>query len=144
MKVYRLLSEEELNLILERKTEALGNYFLKMKHNTHKYKPRERYLHFFFNKQNCEYMRKIHLKDSVGEQHFIAEFKIPLKRIIGHIGKGFYDSQYGGYDLFYDNCHEIALPISIFDPAWLKSYEKVSLESEFKNQNNQQQTNQPT
>ena len=138
MKVYRLLSEEELNLILERRTDALGNFFPKMKHNTHKYKPRERYLHFFFNKSDCEYMRKIHLQDDVGEQHFIAEFKIPLKRIIGHIGKGFYDSQCGGYDYFYEKCHEIALPISIFEPSWLKGYEKVSLESEFKTQNIQQ------
>lgn len=125
MKAYRLLGEEELNLILEGKTSALGEYFGKGLSNTHKYKIGERYLHFFFNKENCEYIKKVQGKVKNGESRFIAEFNIPLKRIIGHIGRGFYVPKQGGYDYDHDTCYELALPISIFNPHWLSRYEKV-------------------
>lgn len=130
MIVYRLLCEEELETILQQRIESIGSHFARMNGNTHKYKRGERYLHFFFKKENCEYVRKIQLKDSSGEQNFIAEFNIPLKRIIGHIGKGFYESKRGGYDSDYDVCYELAIPTSIFKPEWLKRYEQVSLTTE--------------
>ena len=130
MKAYRLLCEEELDEILSQNVGALGSYFGRKNGNTHRYKRREKYIHFFFRKEDCEYIRKIQLKDSVGEQNFIAEFNIPLKRIIGHIGRGFYDSKRGGYDEYYDVCYELAIPTSIFNPMWLKSYEEVSLKDE--------------
>ena len=130
MKVYRLLSEEELELILQRKTGALGSYFAKAKENTHKYKTREKYIHFFFHREDCEYVRKIQQKTSISENNFVAEFNIPLKRIIGHIGRGFYESKHGGYDYDYDVCYELAIPVSNFRPEWLKGFEKVSLKKE--------------
>ena len=129
MKVYRLLGEDELELMLQRKTSALGSYFPKMNGNTHKYKKREKYIHFFFHREDCEYVRKVQQKTSVSEQNYIAEFNIPLKRIIGHIGKGFYESKHGGYDYDYDVCYELAIPVSIFKPEWLNGYEKVSLKN---------------
>ena len=130
MKVYRLLGEEELELILQQKTDALGSYFARMNGNTHKYKKREKYMHFFFHREDCEYMRKIQQKTSVCEQNYIAEFNIPLKRIIGHIGRGFYESRHGGYDYDYDVCYELAIPTSIFRSEWLNKFEKVSLKNE--------------
>ena len=130
MKVYRLLGEDELELMLQRKTDALGSYFAKMNGNTHKYKRREKYIHFFFHKEDCEYVRKIQQHTSASEQNFIAEFNIPLKRIIGHIGKGFYESKHGGYDYDYDVCYELAIPTSIFRSEWLKGFEEVSLKKE--------------
>ena len=137
MKAYRLLCEDELNLMLEQQVDALGGHFGRMNGNTHKYKRTERYLHFFFKKQDCEYMRRIQLKDSSGEQNFIAEFNIPLNRIIGHIGKGFYETKLSGYDCLYDVCYELAIPASIFSPKWLQKYEKVSLEKEIIIEGNQ-------
>lgn len=130
MIVYRLLCEEELETILQQRTEFIGSHFARRNGNTHKYKRNERYMHFFFKRENCEYVRKIQLKDSDGEQNFIAKFNIPLKRIIGHIGKGFYESKRGGYDIDYDVCYELALPVSVFRPEWLKGYEKISLKTE--------------
>ena len=127
MRVYRLLSEEELNLIRNNKRHSLGKYFEGTNvSNTFKYKAGERYMHFFFKREDCEHIRQIHKAHSLeSEQNFIAEFNIPLKRIIGHIGKGFYETS--GYDCDYDVCYEIAIPVSIFSPSWLKGYEKVSL-----------------
>ena len=130
MRVYRLLGEEELELMLQQKTDALGSYFAKSKGNTHRYKRRERYIHFFFHREDCEYMRKIQQQTSVCEQNYIAEFNIPLKRIIGHIGRGFYESRHGGYDYDYDVCYELAIPTSIFRSEWLNKFEKVSLKNE--------------
>ena len=75
-------------------------------------------------------MRKIQQKTSVCEQNYIAEFNIPLKRIIGHIGRGFYESRHGGYDYDYDVCYELAIPTSIFRSEWLNKFEKVSLKNE--------------
>lgn len=125
MKVYRLLSEEELKLILEGKTSALGEYFGDGFSNTHKYNKRERYMHFFFKRDDCEYIKKIHGKPREGASRFIAEFNIPLKKIIGHIGRGFYCPKQGGYDYLYDTCYELALPVRIFSQYWLTKYEKV-------------------
>ena len=48
------------------------------------------------------------------------------KKIIGHIGRGFYVPRKGGYDYEYDSCYEIALPVKIFNHHWLTGYEKVS------------------
>lgn len=130
MKVYRLLGEDELEQMLNRNVESLGSYFARMNGNTHKYKARERYLHFFFHKEDCDYVRKIQQQTSSCEQNFLVEFNIPLKRIVGHIGKGFYEARRGGYDNDYDVCYELALPVSIFNPSWLNAYEKVSLSEE--------------
>ena len=88
-----------------------------------------KYIHFFFHREDCEYVRKFQQKTSVSEQNYIAQFNIPLKRIIGHIGKGFYESKHGGYDYDYDVCYELAIPVSIFKPEWLNGYEKVSLKN---------------
>lgn len=130
MIVYRLLGEDELELILHQKNDALGGYFARMNGNTHKYKKREKYMHFFFHREDCEYVRRFQQKTSVSELNFIAKFNIPLKRIIGHIGKGFYNPKKGGYDYDYDVCYELALPTSIFRSEWLKSFEEVSLKNE--------------
>ena len=125
MKLYRLLGNEELNLILEGEILALGEYFGKTLCNTHKYKSGEKYMHFFFNKENCEHIKKLQGDIKKGNSRFIAEFDIPLKRIIGHIGRGFYVPKQGGYDYDHDTCYELALPVKIFNPQWLSSYEKV-------------------
>lgn len=130
MIVYRLLCEEELETILKKRTESIGRQFIRNKGNTHKYKSGEKYMHFFFKREDCEYMRKFQLKYSKGEKNFIAKFNIPLKRIIGHIGKGFYESKISGFDCDYDARYELAIPVSIFKPEWLKSYEQVSLAEE--------------
>lgn len=126
MRAYRLLGEEELNLILEGRTSALGEYFSAGFSNTHRYKKRERYMHFFFKREDCEYIKKIQGKVREDEPRFVAEFNIPLKKIIGHIGRGFYYPKQGGYDYDHDTCYEIALPVSIFSPYWLRGYEKVN------------------
>lgn len=139
MKVFRLLSEEELNLIKNNKRRSLGKYFDGINLNsTFKYKIGERYMHFFFRREDCELVRKIHRAYLVdGEQNFIAEFHIPLKKIIGHIGRGFYpqESETKGFEA--NKPYEIAIPVSIFEPRWLKRYEQVSLDEVITRQESQ-------
>jgi hypothetical protein len=75
----------------------------------------------------------VHDLERNGEQKYIAEFKIPLKKIIGHIGKGFYYPLKGGYKYEIESVHELSLPNQIFNPSWLVGYEKVSdLDSQHK------------
>ena len=128
MRVYRFLSEEELILILNGNSSKLGRYFDSGLSNTHKYDVNEKYLHFFFRKNDCEYIKTIHQNHFSSDSGFLAEFNIPLARIIGHIGKGFYESNKGGYDKDHDTCYELALPSSIFNPSWIKGYEKIYFE----------------
>lgn len=135
MKVYRLLCDEELELIKKGRVHSLGKYFEGMNTNTtHRYKTGERYLHFFFRREDCEFVRNIHRTQyGEGQDYFLAEFNIPLKSLIGHIGKGFYSHEAEGNK----KLHELAIPASIFMPYWLKNFEKVSLSEKITKQDRQ-------
>ncbi len=126
MKAYRLLNEEELNLILSGDVEALGKHFERDFSNNHKYKADEKYIHFFLKREDCEYMKHYHRKAKVKGQNYVAEFKIPIKRVIGYLGKGKYEPL-SGYDYNYANHYELAIPARLFDASWLTRYEPVSL-----------------
>ena len=132
MKLYRYLSEKELQLILQGKLDDIGMEYsgeISLS-NTHRYKKGKRYLHFFFRKFDCEYMKKMYEMEKIRKQTYIAEFKIPLKRILGHIGIGVYYPLKGGYKYGCEEIHELSLPVEKFDPKWLIAYEKVQNTSE--------------
>ena len=124
------MCEEELNDLLQNNKNALGHCFNNTVSNTHTYKNGEKYLHFFFKKEDCDYIRQFRRTKGANQATYIAEFNIPLKSIIGHIGKGFYDSNHG-YEVCNVSIYELALPSSIFKANWLKCFEEVSLQDRF-------------
>ena len=137
MKLYRFLCEKELKLILEGDVSQLGGRFDGLGFsNTHRYKKNERYLHFYFNKADCDYIRKVHENEAGSTINYVVEFNVPLKKIIGHIGRGFYHSNQDWFNSI-DTIYELALPTTIFDPTWLVGYEKVPLVNETKTEENQ-------
>ena len=123
MKVYRHLSEKELNLMLEGKTQALGNYFskptkeMKYRKNTHNYDESTKYIHFFKHKNSLKMMSYIN-KNLKGNFYFCT-FDIPFRELIFHGGKGFYPSP--GYDTD-GTLKEYAVPVDRFKTEWLIEY----------------------
>ena len=83
MRVYRYLSESELNNMISGNTSSLGcdGQYIKIaqrkyktKLNTHRYAIGEKYLHFFKSLADIEYIRQ-ERRDYTGNFYF-AEFEI--------------------------------------------------------------------
>ena len=128
MRVYRYLSEPELNNMISGKTSELGQdgTFIKIaqrkyktKLNTHRYVSGEKYLHFFKSLSDIEYIRQ-ERRDYTGNFYF-AEFEIPPLVLFFAAGKGFYSSLHG-YDCFTESVSEFAVKSKNFNPDWLVGY----------------------
>ena len=120
MKVYRYLSEKELNNILSGQTETLGNVFSHDKHirkNTHKYKKDTKYIHFFKTPNSMKMLSYLYRK--IDTPFYFCTFEIPFNILAMHGGKGFYPAS--GYDNI-NTLREYAIPLEMFDPNWLKEY----------------------
>ena len=122
MKVYRYLSEEELNLIKQGSVESLGNTFDKKSYkrqNNHRYQSGVRYIHFYKNIESMEHIRREHMKEmKKGIRFYFCSFNVPNVILALHRGKGHYDGN--GYDTVGAiTSVEYALPVTKFDPAWL-------------------------
>lgn len=130
MKVYRLLSQEEFNLIKNGEKEKLGRIFYGDKlTNSHKYKEGVKYLHFYKHKEDIKYIKEIRFQENAKEDFYICEFDIPVIKLIGHKGKGKYrDLDYG----FIERVTEYAIDARDFDVNWLKNYEKTTILSKSK------------
>ena len=134
MKVYRYLSEDELNKIKEGDVLSIGGYYYKNPTNSHRYDENERYLHFFANKKNYLYVRDLHYFNNKKCQFYLCEFNIPLRVLIRYAGVGYYvDMPDSGYDVSHVSKLEFAVPTSKFDGHWLVDYKKVEpfVEEEF-------------
>lgn len=85
MKVYRLMSKNELDLYLNGKINEIGKSFSNVKlSNNHKYKEGEKYVHFFLNIED---------KNIIQEERnfeYLATFDIPITTLIKYYGKGLY------------------------------------------------------
>ena len=112
MKVYRYLSQKELDKIL------IGNtcYFSRV--NTHNYNKDIKYLHFYKNPKHLRFARELHNKDY--SDYYFCEFNIPAIHLIKHAGHGTYDT--GGYDCDRIKVLEFALPVEKFNANYLKTY----------------------
>jgi len=120
MKVYRYLSENELNTMLENQVDKLGRSFCRSRSNTHKYKKGERYIHFFKNFKSLSNMRR--LRSSYNEVYYYCEFDIPMLILMAGRGLGYYNSSYRwGVK---EKCIEYIVPSKYFKKSWLVSYIK--------------------
>ncbi len=128
MKVYRYLSETELNSILNGKTNNVGNIFIKRREftkktsvrpNNHKYKNNEQYIHFFKNLQDIEH-RRSELRTS-DENYYFCCFEVPRLVLFMAAGKGYYSSLHG-YEHYIETVREYAVNIKNFKPNWLTGY----------------------
>lgn len=128
VKVYRYLSETELNNILSGKTEELGSSFhakkiIEKKYNTrinnHRYNPAEKYLHFFKKFSDIEHIRQE--RRHYEENFYFAEFEIPKLVLFFAAGKGYYNTLHG-YDSFTESISEYAVMVKNFNPEWLVGY----------------------
>lgn len=122
MKVYRYLSQKELDLILANDTSSIGCEYSKDEEysrvNNHKYKTGVKYLHFFRHKKDCG--RVTFISDHEDIDFYVAEFNIPFTTLIRYRGYGRYNKQTYSDDLV--DVVEFALPVSKFKPRYMLSY----------------------
>ena len=123
MKVYRYLSEEELNLIKQGNVQGLGREFDKKdykRQNNHRYKSGVKYMHFYKNKESIEHIRREYFQLLMqGHKFYFCSFDIPGVVLIKHRGKGHYDGS--GYDTMGGvDSVEYAIPVEDFSPSWLR------------------------
>ena len=121
MKVYRYLSRSELEAIKNNEIDKLGqeySRFDKGEINNHRYKPNEKYLHFFADKQDLCNIQLLYRKSN--KVFYLCEFNIPFTTLMFHRGTGYY--QASGYDIDYITAKEFALPTSKFKAEFLTSF----------------------
>lgn len=136
MKVYRYLSEEELNKILSGDTKDLGRCYTifivnkKKVVSTFNYEKGEKYLHFFRKKEDMERIRRIHRGNdnvnNVKRQYYYCTFDIHPTILWFAAGKGFYNN-YDENDKRVKGItpvKEYAIKTKHFNPNWLVEYVK--------------------
>ncbi len=137
IKVYRYLSETELNNMLSGNKKALGNSFhtkkimerkYKIKTNNHNYAPNEKYLHFFKKFSDIEHIRQE--RRNFEENFYFAEFEIPALVLFFAAGKGYYNTL-SGYESFIEDIAEYAVKAKHFNPDWLIGYTLDKNKQEF-------------
>lgn len=107
--VYRYVSQKELSFFENGETENLGNYFYgKGLANNHKYRPGEKYIHFFKD-QNIP----THVLSSLTKgEKYLCKFEIESDLLKKYEGTGTYEPS--GYD-DYTYIKEYALPASKYE-----------------------------
>lgn len=117
MKVYRYLSAEEYEKIINNQVEKLGNIFYgKELANNFRYKKDERYMHFFKHKESMKEMQQLYYKD--GKDYYFCCFDIPFRVLVHGIGTGCYTAS--GYDVDCEYHREFIVPVKKFKAEWLK------------------------
>lgn len=137
MIVYRLVSNEEFNLILNDNKEELARNASKGKKwkNTHRYKKGVRYIHFFKDKKDIEYFKNTRAIIAFPIKYYICEFDIPAIELLGHKGIGEYEDPEDFQRVY--RVEEYAIDINKFKTQWIKSYQEITIEPLTKsNQNN--------
>lgn len=122
MKVYRYLSQIELDSILEGNIEQIGTEYdndIFKNINTHRYKKGIKYLHFYKNKQDIRHIQRIN-KATTRYDYYICEFDIPLLVIMQGRGYGKYNSGKRGKPL--EQVVEFKMPAKKLRPDYLISY----------------------
>lgn len=119
MKIYRYLSVDELNNIINGNVDCIGAYFKRATPvNTHHYMEDEKYLHFFKYKQSMDEIRSLYRLYK--KPFYFCEFEVPKLVLFFAAGKGYYQSH--GYKDFENAVTEYAVRVANFKPKWLKSY----------------------
>ena len=108
MEVFRYLTLEEILDYVNGRFDKIGRSFSRGEaHNTHRYKPDQKYVHFFKNIRDLETMQRFKGHD---QEMLIAKFDIPFSTLVKHMGVGYYESR--GYDTDRDTVREFAIPTS--------------------------------
>ena len=133
MRVYRYLTEEELNDILQGHTDNIGGNYYGMD-NTFAYKKDKKYVHFFKKLSDIKYIRALK-KWRIEQGHFpatdfyICAFDVPAIILMLSSGEGVYyrsDEHLNGIKV-----KEYALKNRLIKQNWLKSYVRDDLNAEF-------------
>ena len=133
MKVYRYLTEEELNKILLKDSSGLGSCyvstrFIKRLANNFRYQKGEKYLHFFKNKADMKRIRRIRRehdkyfnRDLV---YYYCTFDIHPTVLFFAAGKGWYNNydENGRRTMKTTTVREYAIKTKHFNPDWLIEY----------------------
>lgn len=121
MRVYRYLSEQELNKILNHDVESLGHEFNKNRKNylnNHHYKKGVKYLHFFKEFDDMQEIKNLY--KNIEGKFYYCSFDIPRLVLFFAAGQGFYAPK--GYDYDFSVMTEYAIRTDKFNPQWLHSY----------------------
>ena len=122
MKVYRYLSQTELDAFLSKDISSIGCEYDKndgyKRINNHRYKDGVKYLHFFKDKEDCQRVRTLHEGKPV--EFYIAEFDIPITVLALHLGQGRYNTR--GFSEDIESVREFAIPASKIKARYLLSY----------------------
>ena len=108
MEVYRYLTMDEILDYVNGRFDQIGCFYTeKSVHNSHRYKPNQKYVHFFKNLNDLEVIQRF--KGRKGDM-LIAKFDIPFTTLVKHMGVGYYESS--GYDIDHETIREFAIPTS--------------------------------
>ena len=119
MKVYRYATKREIDNILNGKLDKIGHTFSKSKCNTHNYRNKIKYLHFFKKVDSIDKIKS--LRKGSKDQYYICEYDIPMLVLMIGRGVGYYSPK--GYKHGNATKHvEYIVPISNFKIEWLKNY----------------------
>lgn len=117
MIVYRYMCKEEYDNIMKLDFDNVGGvYKTREASNTFRYKRSEKYLHFYKEMEDMEVMQHFYFKD--GKDYYYCSFDIPVSVLLKSMGKGYYLSS--GYDVDYIEKREFAIPVSKFNPKWIR------------------------
>lgn len=120
MKVYRYLSENELNYIQSDDVDNIGSTYNDgafKRVNTHKYREGVKYLHFYKNKEDIRHVQSSDFLPS--GKYYICEFDIPFYILMFGYGQGYY-GKYGRCDY---SVTEFKIPSSLMKSKYLKNFE---------------------
>lgn len=123
MKLYRYLSERELEFIKANDVHKIGSVYNDKKYkdvNSHKYKNDVKYLHFYFSEKEISRVKSLGFQGN--NICYVCEFEIPFYVIFPYIGVGKYSGH--GYKSYLDTVYEVALPAQKMKAKYLKKYEK--------------------
>ena len=115
MEVYRYLTMDEILDYVNGRFDQIGReYTEKSDHNSHRYTPGQKYVHFFKNLNDLEIIQRF--KGRKGDM-LIAKFDIPFTTLVKHMGVGYYESS--GYDIDHETIREFAIPTTKLKRSYL-------------------------
>ena len=119
MKVYRLMSKEELDLYISGNVEFSGKTFPKKTlSNNHRYRSGEKYVHMFRNLKDIDLIQQSRNFD------YLVTFDIPMITLMISSGRGLYSAIKNG-KLIQKYAKEYAININRMKPEYFKDYKKV-------------------
>lgn len=118
MKIYRYVTQEELDMMKEKSPE-LGKTYGNDQLNDFRYKEGVKYLHFFKKKKSIKYIKELY--KGKNNTFYVCTFNVPFSTLMFHSACGYY------YDREKKDCthvKEYAIYAKKFQPEWIEEVEK--------------------